>query len=526
MDAEAIRKKRQEDIDLKKKRLDEIRKSRATSSSASTTEDVPPPAPSTNAVPSTLGPVSESKADETDALVSALLAGSKSSTAPVAVQEVQKASVKSAADRFKSFSTVKSQSIIHILPTQAVSYDKECQTEAEDQSFLSSPSTKDDSSFNDYIPLEGFGSPKRNRRGGSSLSVGNNNNNDKAGTVTKVTAKNFTEDEKSQICTDSSFLTFLNTTSLYVERALEFSDTFDILRNYTTDKHGKDKKSESLAFEVSNSYEDEQLQGRPVMDVRWSTIVPELFLVAYGSKGTTLAPGGKVAFIHGEEESAGLVCVWSKDMHKRPELRFNAVSPVLTALFHNQESHLILGGCYNGQILLWDMRVPSSLPVQRSSLTGKGHKHPVYAMALTGSTMANELVSISIDGLLCHWDTSRLAEPISAVFLSLPSPSRASLNFNLLQSPSQEKPGSSAPLNICCMAFGHTDTSNHIIVGSGSGQLLKSSLPYKITDASNTQVILCNSFLVILEFTLFYLYLDGCALRINYKYSTTSKSKS
>ena len=49
---------------------------------------------------------------------------------------------------------------------------------------------------------------------------------------------------------------------------------------------------------------------------------------------------------------------------------------------------MVLGGCYSGQILLWDMKGNKTLPVQRSSMSGKGHKHPDYAMAMI--TFADE----------------------------------------------------------------------------------------------------------------------------------------
>jgi WD40 repeat protein len=62
--------------------------------------------------------------------------------------------------------------------------------------------------------------------------------------------------------------------------------------------------------------------------------------------------------------------------------------------FHPQDPHLLFGGCYNGQILLWDMRM-KSLPVQRSSMSGRGHRHPVYAMSMSGIGATMECVTVS-----------------------------------------------------------------------------------------------------------------------------------
>lgn len=142
---------------------------------------------------------------------------------------------------------------------------------------------------------------------------------------------------------------------------------------------------------VSSVYEEEGVAGRPVMDLRWSPLVPELFLAAYGARTVPVVANGglhKTASFRTngtapatntpnttgtstEDEAPGVVCVWSRDLHRRPEYRFTASSPVLAAVFHSHEQHLVLGGCYSGQILLWDMKLNKALPVQRSSMSGK-----------------------------------------------------------------------------------------------------------------------------------------------------------
>ncbi len=186
------------------------------------------------------------------------------------------------------------------------------------------------------------------------------------------------------------------------------------------------------------------------------------------------------------------VCVWSKELQKRPEFKFASASPVLVALFHNIEAHLVLGGCYNGQILLWDMKA-KSLPVQRSSMSGRGHRHPIYAMSMVSLTVSNELVSVSTDGMLCHWDITRLAEPLTVTFLNFPSANiQQSLGYgdDALLSPEAKgsaaagvvDPSAGIPLNICAMAFAQSDSATHILFGGGAGQLYRSALPYRPKD--------------------------------------------
>jgi hypothetical protein len=144
-------------------------------------------------------------------------------------------------------------------------------------------------------------------------------------------------------------------------------------------------------------------------------------------------------------------------------------------------------------------------------------------MAMTSSAVAAELVSVSTDGLLCHWDVSRLTEPVSVVQLHLPAlsanPSSA-LSMGGFLSPVRELPGYAAgasaaqqsPLNISAMAFGHSasdhssgsaadavGSSADLIFGCGSGQLVRTPLPYKDNNPGAVKVrVFCCSFPLLL----------------------------
>jgi hypothetical protein len=67
------------------------------------------------------------------------------------------------------------------------------------------------------------------------------------------------------------------------------------------------------------------------MDLQYSPHFSELFLAAYGSKGQG-SKGKNIdrGNIEGDD-SPGMVAVWSSAVPSRPEFRFTASSPVLTA---------------------------------------------------------------------------------------------------------------------------------------------------------------------------------------------------
>jgi dynein intermediate chain len=108
-------------------------------------------------------------------------------------------------------------------------------------------------------------------------------------------------------------------------------------------------------------------------------------------------------------------------MPSRPEYVFhNPSSDILTAKFSPFHPNLIVGGCYSGQVLLWDMRSNSPNPVQKTPLTGLGHTHPVYSLEVIGTQNANNIISCSTDGVVCTWSVDMLAQPQEKLELKAP----------------------------------------------------------------------------------------------------------
>jgi dynein intermediate chain, cytosolic len=193
-------------------------------------------------------------------------------------------------------------------------------------------------------------------------------------------------------------------------------------------------------LKLLHRFYDAKLCGqRVVTDLHWSPKHPELVLASYNENPT--AP----------QAARGQVLVWSLHLPDRPEYVFEAQvrvacphllapiavrprqaggrgerdpcpdlhlgdgggagqSRVLTARFHPYEPHLILGGTYAGQLLLWDVRA-RSLPVDKSALSFEGHTHPVYQVEIVGTPNAHTGFSVSTDGVACVWALDRLAVP-------------------------------------------------------------------------------------------------------------------
>lgn len=497
---------------MKRKRLADMRNAR-TGGADAPAEPIPVPAATVRNAP-----VQESKTSAMDSFIADVLAGSRcASPVPPAAAAAPAPVVegKSNDEKIKSFSIVKCNNVVDIAPVEVVTYDKGCQTEEEDMAFL----PQADSDAPTFLGSDQY--DKRHSRRipnplkptlswhSDGLHTAQHIANSVSASIGQLAAKEhlrakaLSDEERGALLSDAAFMSFLGSRSLFVERALEQNVQQDILKDYALDSRNQHQRTGTNAFEVIAPYEDDHVRGRPVMDVKYSGLQNDLFLVAYGartaSSGNITAPkGGMSAANVAEDSSPGLVYVWSSALHKRPEFRFQAMSAVLTAAFHISEPHVVLGGCYNGQIVLWDMRLNKTLPAYRSSLTGKGHKHPVYAMSMLASSSTpsippnNELITLSIDGLLCHWDVSQLSDPVIMVNILLQSVPKNTPAMNMLASPQAldaVNPTSNGPLNTCCMATVTTGDSHiaHLVIGSGSGHMLSVGLPVKPSAANVKQ---------------------------------------
>jgi WD40 repeat protein len=474
MNPEALRKKRLEEIEQKRKRLEEMKKSRSSQDSV----------PSSTPLPQTSSPLSSEASvnDSAQSLLKTVDLDEKNDTNLLISKLLQEnGSRRIQPDKAKQFSVVKSSSCFTFMPKEIVKYDKECQFDCDDCFETTHVEKREDIEVNNYATHDS----NKNRKF---------NNYESKCDSTSFSHKNvLSEEEKSLLQKDARFLHFFHAACLKIERALEFEEKFDIFKNYSMDTEIQSSVDSSQnSFEQVCTYSELSLLGRPIMELRWSPFVADLFLVAYGAKDSATIVLESNRGEEDKDDHFGAVCLWSRDMHTRPERKFVTSSPVLTVMFHPTEVHYIVGGCENGQVVLWDLKELKLTPVQRSNLTGKGHKHPVCGLSsITTGSAACEIVSISVDGMLCHWDMARMNDPIVTLQLSvwnqnLNSQVQGSKDMTtIFSSPIRAKAGmyntskEGSSLNISCFTVGQGHQNQFIVVGNGVGDLFKSEYPFK-----------------------------------------------
>jgi len=67
-----------------------------------------------------------------------------------------------------------------------------------------------------------------------------------------------------------------------------------------------------------------------------------------------------------------------------------------------------MGGCYSGQICMWDNRLSKKTPANKSPLSTTAHTHPAYSLKVVGTQNAHNLISVSTDGRVCTWSVDNL----------------------------------------------------------------------------------------------------------------------
>ncbi|RNA37259.1 cytoplasmic dynein 1 intermediate chain 2-like isoform X9 [Brachionus plicatilis] len=211
--------------------------------------------------------------------------------------------------------------------------------------------------------------------------------------IKQIQIKEISEDEKQKAIQTDEFMTFFMRNTRILEKALDQDDIFF--------EYGAKETSEIIetgqAFKLNCEFHDDRWKNRIVTWLDWSPHYPELLLASY--EDSSLDPDGTAL-------------VWNtKFKTTSPEFVFNCSSWVTSCCFAKFHPNLVIGGTYSGQIVMWDNRSNKRTPVQRSSLSASSHTHPIYCVQVVGSQNAHNLISISNDGKLCSWTLDNMNTP-------------------------------------------------------------------------------------------------------------------
>lgn len=226
--------------------------------------------------------------------------------------------------------------------------------------------------------------------------------------------------ELNAVTSSADFHHFVERSFKVIERALD--EEYDLLTDYRmtaavdTEEDYASKTSQSLR-ETLQLYSANHSKRRMVTDLHFSPHFPELLLSSYTKSSS--APN----------EPNGLVLLWNIHAPSRPEYVFNASSDVLTARFSPFHPNLIIGGCYSGQVCIWDTRSShrNGQPERRTPPSGPGshlgHTHPIFSLSIIGTPNAHNILTADTDGIVCSWSADMLTQAQEYLYLSTPASS-------------------------------------------------------------------------------------------------------
>ncbi|XP_028814589.1 dynein intermediate chain 2, axonemal [Denticeps clupeoides] len=195
-----------------------------------------------------------------------------------------------------------------------------------------------------------------------------------------------------------------------MEHYIKQNNAVDIYQEYFTEGQEEDDEEEEQEQPVARTisvFRDPGAVKRWVTALSWSPAGGCKLAAAYSCLDFQRAPPNMSYDSY----------IWDLENHSRPEMSLKPASPLVCLEYNPKDSHILLGGGYNGQIAYWDTR-KGSHPVETSPIE-VSHREPVYKVIWLQSKTGTEAFSGSTDGQVLWWDIRKLSEPTEKLVLDL-----------------------------------------------------------------------------------------------------------
>jgi dynein intermediate chain 1 len=206
-------------------------------------------------------------------------------------------------------------------------------------------------------------------------------------------------------------------------------------------------------------FSTERTKRKQVTSIACNPAFSDLFAVGYGSYDFM-------------RQGSGMICCFTLKNTSHPEYSFATESGVMCLHFHPQHHALLAVGCYDGTVMVYDVRNKQNRPIYTSSIKTGKHTDPVWQVIWQEADIAKELnfFSVSSDGRVANWVMSKNSEfKMEAV-----------MNLKLVTSNSDEPDDETSLTGLaggCCFDF--NKQSEHLfIVGTEEGKIHKCSKAY------------------------------------------------
>ncbi|XP_076332791.1 dynein axonemal intermediate chain 2-like isoform X2 [Tachypleus tridentatus] len=242
---------------------------------------------------------------------------------------------------------------------------------------------------------------------------------------------------------DETYINSMLQLGALMEHCIKQNNAINIYEEYFEEEISEEHEEIPSAKNV-NIFRDPEPAQRTATYLSWSPEGRNKLAVAYAILEFQGAPGVTVNNSY----------IWDLDNPNQPFLTLKPSASLLCVEYCPKDQNLLVSGCYNGQLALWDIR-KGSTPVEVSPIENS-HRDPVYSALWLHSKTNTDCFSASTDGRIMWWDIRKLNEPTENLVL----------HFSKNQPPRLDK-----AFGACCLEYEATMPTK-FMVGTEQGSVL------------------------------------------------------
>uniref|UniRef100_UPI00398EE1C9 dynein axonemal intermediate chain 2 n=1 Tax=Pristiophorus japonicus TaxID=55135 RepID=UPI00398EE1C9 len=192
-----------------------------------------------------------------------------------------------------------------------------------------------------------------------------------------------------------------------MEHCIKQNNAINIYEEYFEDQEETMERSEEPpSAKTINVFRDPNVIARTVSHLSWHPDQGRKLAISYCCQEFQKAAQMK-------NESY----IWDMENLTTHEMVIKPVSPLMCLEYNPKDSHILAGGCYNGQIGYWDTR-KGGQAVEMPAIE-VGHRDPVYKIIWLQSKTGTDCFSTSTDGQVLWWDIRKMSEPVERLILDI-----------------------------------------------------------------------------------------------------------
>ncbi|XP_078510369.1 dynein axonemal intermediate chain 2 isoform X5 [Lissotriton helveticus] len=206
---------------------------------------------------------------------------------------------------------------------------------------------------------------------------------------------------------DENYLNTMLQLGSVMEHCIKQNNAIDIYEEYFEEETTVEATDEAPSAKTVNVFRDPTEIKRTATHLSWHPDGGRKLAVAYSS----------IEFQRASNDMSYDSYIWDIENPNRPDLTLKPVSPLVCLEYNPKDSHILVGGCYNGQLTYWDTR-KGGQPVELSIIE-HSHRDPVYKVLWLQSKSGTECFSASTDGQVLWWDIRKMSEPTERLVLDI-----------------------------------------------------------------------------------------------------------